>query len=349
MAPTNYHFPGMDDFRRYQSGEMSSEQQHKLEGLMLDDPFVAEAFEGFLASQQAHSGHTNVGSELRGRLAARIEGKPERRLAFWPYASAAAALICLGLYWAVFLKKNQAPPVVTARQSAAHQMPRGRAAGPAEPEPKAPAGAPAIAKAPQPAQPVSKSKPATLSTQEKAAQALFDSGSERLAAAESPAAAAAVPIASGRVQPEDSESQVSDFKPVKAATSKQDPASFRRSEEVIQLSEVVVSHSNTQRKQTSVPAPTAAAFLPAQPADGWKAYQSYIENNELAEQEGKVTVSFVVAQNGSLSGFLAHGTQQLHQRAIQLVRQGPAWTAARSNGTPISMPTRVEIHFRIRQ
>jgi hypothetical protein len=98
-----------------------------------------------------------------------------------------------------------------------------------------------------------------------------------------------------------------------------------------------------------VSAPAAAAFLPAQPAEGWTAYQSYIEKNSLSELEGKVTVSFVVAQDGSLSGFSAHGIQPLHQQAIQLVRQGPVWTAARSNGTPISMLTRLEIHFRIKQ
>jgi hypothetical protein len=270
-------------------------------------------------------------------------------LVFWPYASAAAVLICFGLYWAVVLNKNQAPPVEIARQSAMEEIPQIKATEPAKSAPRTPAGVTAIAKAPKPAQPASKFKPATLSIPEKAAQALFDSGSERLAAAETTVAAGAVPIASGGTQPEDSESQAFDFKPLKAATGKQGAAGFRRSEAVIQLSEVVVSHSNIQRKQTPVSAPAATAFLPAQPTEGWTAYQSYIEKNSLSELDGKVTVSFVVAQDGSLSGFSAHGTQPLHQRAIQLVRQGPAWTAARSNETPISMLARVEIHFRVKQ
>jgi hypothetical protein len=349
MAPTNYHFPGMDDFRRYQSGEMSLQEQHKLEVLMLEDPFVAQAFEGFLASQQAYSNHSDIGSELRDRLANRLERKAGRRSAFWPYASAASALICLGLYWVIFLNKNQAPPVEIARQSAMEEIPQIKAAEPANSAPRAPASVTAIAKAPKPAQPASKFKPATLSAPKKAAQALFDSGNERLAAAETAAAASAVPIVSGRTQPEDSESQAFDFKPLKASTGKQGATGLRRSEAVIQLSEVAVSHSNIQRKQTPVSAPAAAAFLPAQPAEGWTAYQSYIEKNSLSELEGKVTVSFVVAQDGSLSGFSAHGIQPLHQQAIQLVRQGPVWTAARSNGTPISMLTRLEIHFRIKQ
>ena len=39
-----------DDIRRYLEGKMSSEEMHRIEKAALDDPFLADAMEGFQLS-----------------------------------------------------------------------------------------------------------------------------------------------------------------------------------------------------------------------------------------------------------------------------------------------------------
>ncbi len=59
------------DFAKYHAGEMTPAEMHALEKAALDDPFLAEALEGFAYSKDA----AKESSELRDRLEKRINSK----------------------------------------------------------------------------------------------------------------------------------------------------------------------------------------------------------------------------------------------------------------------------------
>lgn len=70
----------------------------------------------------------------------------------------------------------------------------------------------------------------------------------------------------------------------------------------------------------------------AVPADGWPAYQSYLEVNKKAVNpdstlKGNETISFLVNKEGALSSFkVEQSLSPAHDSAaIQLIRQGPSW------------------------
>lgn len=348
MAANNDHFPGMDDFRRYQNGEMSFEEQHKLEMLMLDDPFVAEAFEGFLASLQAHADDTRISSELRGRLAARVERNARRSVPIWPYASAASALVCLGLYWMIFLnhKTNElteeaviqpAPNELPRVQKADHQ-PAYAAKEPLTQTPKPSPAKPATGPEQQPLNMADEAEPEPLAD----AESLSISAVTTELQAVSPVLSApgAIPHADSGSQPASA--------PLAKTAGRDNLAKLSQRENSDRISEVVVL-PGAAKKAHVVSSVARAAFVPAEPAVGWKAYQAYLEKNSLAEQQGKVTVSFTVGEDGTLSEISARGPRELHEQAIRLVRQGPVWKAGRYDGNAIALPVQVEIEFHTSQ
>lgn len=103
MAKTNPDFPDFDDFLRYYQGVMPPEEQHRLEMQMLEEPLIAEAYEGFMAwySQETHIPDLRTG--LRGRLADRTSGSHRSIIPLWAYGAAATVLLAVGLYSLYFL------------------------------------------------------------------------------------------------------------------------------------------------------------------------------------------------------------------------------------------------------
>ncbi len=106
MAATNDHIPDFGDFERYHSGEMPPEEQRWLEGKMLAEPLVAEAYEGFLAWRAQHTDLAGVRSALHERLHTR--GARRDALPLWAYASAASVVLALLVYWSVFVRDQNA-------------------------------------------------------------------------------------------------------------------------------------------------------------------------------------------------------------------------------------------------
>ncbi len=80
--------------KKYTSGQLDARAMHKLEREALDDPFLADALEGYQASA---TGQAHNLAELNDRLHLRIE-PPVRRLIAWkPLAIAASILVLIGI------------------------------------------------------------------------------------------------------------------------------------------------------------------------------------------------------------------------------------------------------------
>jgi lysophospholipase L1-like esterase len=82
--------------RQYLAGELDDKAMHALERQALDDPFLAEALEGYAGHEQDQSAQL---AELQQRLEQRVEQaeKGKLRLLYYRWASAAAILAILGL------------------------------------------------------------------------------------------------------------------------------------------------------------------------------------------------------------------------------------------------------------
>jgi hypothetical protein len=115
------------DLQRYLKGEMSSREMHDLEMAALEDPFLADALEGFekqgtpdqaQTGDQKLSGHLDDQrshlDDLRARLESRVS-TPTRKLFPW-LRIAAAAILLIGLgvtAWYGLLNKNKEPDQVS--------------------------------------------------------------------------------------------------------------------------------------------------------------------------------------------------------------------------------------------
>ncbi len=118
-------------------------------------------------------------------------------------------------------------------------------------------------------------------------------------------------------------------------------------EEVVQLSEVVVTAMGEQKNVEEV------SYKSAQPSGGIMAYKQYLK--ELARQpadakeaiKGKVVVKFYIEADGTLSDFeikRSLGKWQ-DEEALRLIKEGPKWQPAESNGQSVKSSARVVVKF----
>ena len=122
------------------------------------------------------------------------------------------------------------------------------------------------------------------------------------------------------------------------------------SEDVSQLSEVVVVGYGAEKKSEDAP----ETLELANPYGGRRAYKQYLEKNiqypeqALAENiEGKVTIQFTVESSGQLSDFkvikgIGHGCEE---EVIRLVKQGPRWNPTRRNTESLRDRVKVRMKF----
>src|SRR5437868_2551249 len=85
-----------EDFERYYSGKMTEQEMHVLEKAALDDPFLADALEGYM--------HTSTAvSDIR-ELKARLQKKDKKKVVMFPDRTsllkiAAVLVLFLGFSW----------------------------------------------------------------------------------------------------------------------------------------------------------------------------------------------------------------------------------------------------------
>ncbi len=97
--------PTTEQLRKYVAGQLSRAEQCAVERSALDDPFVADALDGLMASKNPD----NDLAELQSRLQKRVNPKENQRLGVWLWASAAALVLSVGLGW-IYLKQDPTTP-----------------------------------------------------------------------------------------------------------------------------------------------------------------------------------------------------------------------------------------------
>lgn len=84
-----------EQIRRYLAGELDDKAMHLLEKQALDDPFLADALDGFAEHAPDQRIHL---ADLESRLEQRVAGKKERKLpVYYRWAAAAAILLLIGV------------------------------------------------------------------------------------------------------------------------------------------------------------------------------------------------------------------------------------------------------------
>jgi hypothetical protein len=107
MANNNQHKQyGLEDFRRYRDGEMSFGEQHHLEKQLMEDPFLEEAYEGFLLMTEDNLKQAAVIKDLEARLYSK-KTAGDLKAGSWVYLAAAAIILCLGLTWLVSVRSQK--------------------------------------------------------------------------------------------------------------------------------------------------------------------------------------------------------------------------------------------------
>ncbi|SDM67353.1 energy transducer TonB [Siphonobacter aquaeclarae] len=327
--------------RRYAAGTLSDAEQHRVERAALDDPFVADALDGFLAME----GKSVPLEELQARLDRRT--RPNRRLIGWaPLATAAGLAGILFLGYSLFFRTQAPLTPEIAKQSAPPALKD--SVVPAAPVPMA--EQPAVAYAPPKARLSNRDEPAGSS------QRTADSSIPQvaMAAAPIPARKMAMKLASP-----DTFRQYGDAVPPQAMLQGKVVADSGKGEVRTKLSTPADSTVPGLGADTSLMNEVvtvgygrqAITERPPIPFRGIGDFRTYLSTRRrIPAQEppiGKVILQFRVNTDSTLSRLrVVKGLGKPYDdEALRLVREGPRWLPALRNGKPVSRKTRVEIPF----
>ncbi|WP_228724383.1 hypothetical protein [Spirosoma sp. KUDC1026] len=115
-----------DDLRAYQSGQLSTQARHRVERLLLENPFYADALAGLEAMQQTATPTAEQLADLRTALHERIhESATKKRL--WPLwiATTTAVIIfmlAMAVYFIFFASPRPARPKTSQTTHATAQL-----------------------------------------------------------------------------------------------------------------------------------------------------------------------------------------------------------------------------------
>lgn len=287
---------------------MNAAEMHALEKAALDDPFLAEAIEGYRDSPVDLSADMEI---LRSRLQERSQVKQEKKrgLGWLTIASAAALVISLSFAaWLFFQPKEQQPIAKTETKEA-----RDTAQEPPEPQPLAdtPVATPTEQLKEAPTERKKLAEPTAAPAKENRVLN-EEQQTPELAAAQPPAAAkpAAAEQATAPAQAPAT---------AKADVARDDAAALENK-----------AAPKAERARSMI-----VAERKAQPTVGWLEFQNYLSKNLRAPagqdvaRKGSVTVSFLInRENGRPYDFKVE--RSLHPdydaEAIRVLTDGPAWT-----------------------
>jgi TonB family protein len=121
MSSKNSGFTAKD-IDRYHSGNMSDQERHALEKAALDDPFLADALEGYALTPTASADLANIQSRLNERLNSTNKVIPFYTKYKW-LSVAAIVLILAGAGWLTFsISKSRNDSFATAPREAKKQI-----------------------------------------------------------------------------------------------------------------------------------------------------------------------------------------------------------------------------------
>jgi hypothetical protein len=103
MSDNNYHINySASDIERYWKGQLSAADMHRMEKAAMDDPFLADALEGYKSRETVPgSGVEADMADLRSRLQERVNAAKRKRpavIAYW-WKVAAAVIVIAGGTW----------------------------------------------------------------------------------------------------------------------------------------------------------------------------------------------------------------------------------------------------------
>lgn len=320
------------DINRYLRGDMSSAEMYEIEKAALEDPFLADAIEGY-KERMAFSENivTNELDELKARMKTRIEPgveKMKNSTRWWRIAALLLILAGAGsiIYKMVSTANLQEKSVITKNESAIQDsVPASAAENKIAPFDTASVALKekadntktidivntnrAIKKSGKAALPITPSpslsnSPADIQHTEKPSQSLkFDSANVAAVMAPRPTAREEeAPVAENR-------SVLRKISPNETVNRQKTSKSDAASDEAVSIKEPE-----------------------AEPKIGFAEYNKYIEENKksvtLANRpHGDVVISFFVNKNGRLSNFNIEKSvsQTIDKEAIRLLKKGPAW------------------------
>jgi anti-sigma factor RsiW len=116
----------LSDLQAYQSGQLSGPARHRVERLLLENPFYADALAGLEAMQQTATPTAEQLSDLRDALHERIHASANQKR-LWPLwiATTTAAILfmlAMAIYFIFFANKRPHPPKPTATQSITNSL-----------------------------------------------------------------------------------------------------------------------------------------------------------------------------------------------------------------------------------
>ena len=294
---------------------------HELEKRALEDPFLADALEGYAQSSTADHGLSILQRQLHERIAHQQENKKVFDLSWQRLSVAAAAavmFISAGiLFWmnsqvpdkTMAVNQKQVEVSVTPVDSVVQDNTLAANAAKKSEEVKSAAENTLENTAKYAARPTVKSTTASIDEKASLNTALIDKPEEDFLADKSARIAANETMGAEQAKASKAVSNDSMQKVMSRVSAQK-------------LSEVSVS-----------------SFAPAEPkaypADGWEAYRKYLRESvqkasELLKQKGKVIILFKVDPDGSLHDLkiLQGLSASADSAALQIIRLGPAWKPA---------------------
>ncbi|QRQ99560.1 hypothetical protein [Dyadobacter sandarakinus] len=326
---------GPAEFGRYQRGEMSAREQYLLEKHMLEDPMTAEAYEGFLAMQQAGVSVGSAGEELRSRLADRVHTQSRK----WLYYGVAACIaLVAGTTWIVY--QDRVPGITDKQPAAAISIPSSM-----QPDTTMPLSAPVAASAGS-ARAIHRPARVLKSAAGQAPAKQADTFYADVASAQTPKPSKENMIAPLPAAPPTVTIPASPFSS-KVAQARDSMIRYNRVASGNFAGEhQVLFDSRPAVARNPVSAARPVADKHPVPAAGWPAYNQYLYvSTRNAARKGVVTVTFTVDPAGALSGFYTLGEEALFAAATDIIRKGPVWTAGVVNGKPAGQPVTITLHF----
>lgn len=325
-----------DDLLRYHQGLMSPAEMHALEKEAMEDPFLAEALEGY----GQPGDHLTRLNELHHHFASNVApfAAPSRfRRMYWALGMAAAVLLIVTAAYFAY-RREATKPIATpvlARQQPENPPLSEPPAPPSTPVPTNPADTKAT-QAPAVASPEPNPLPTT------------DNSTSAIASTELPPTPV---VADAEIQSrtdaaittksEDLQTSPSAPAAVAAAESKEESAS---SIETVAVSNVRVKKTNSANMKTVAAETLKYSSASAQPKQGWPAWQRYLKKNknELRDENGQrilgtVIVRFAVDRNNRPDQIqvIQSSHPALEAEAIRLIQNGPSWVSA--SGAPAEL------------
>jgi hypothetical protein len=118
-----------EDIRKYLDGELSDSKMQALEKTALEDPFLADAIEGFEESRKHPVSFESDLAELQKKLALRIRDKNRKTgmivlLSNWKIAASVIFILGLTIFtYKYIVSKNPAELATTTKKDSSRELP----------------------------------------------------------------------------------------------------------------------------------------------------------------------------------------------------------------------------------